>query len=1559
MGPAITRVGPGRARRAIVAVAKAIGVGVVLVPAIVGSAALHLDLPAPRRFIGAQVNKILAGALPGTITLQRVGSLKLDRIAGVDARVFDPEGRLVLDVHGLSARFETMSLLRSLVGGDALIVRVSEATIDAVEVVLEEDATGELGLVRAFVSSEPSTGGPSTSVEVTIDAIQIRHAWAHGQLAALPVLDADLKELRGAFASTSDTTVIDLKSVAIEARGLAGLSPRGEVTGHATIPANDDDAHVTVTYEGLIGAVPVRGEGSLDGKRIEATADVPETAAPAFEALAPGLIQLGAPLRAHATLSGELPTLRPTLVLMVGAGEVTAEGTVTLPDDAQADLLATVDLRTKGLDLSALDRRAPSSKLTARVEATVVSRPGHAITGTYRIVNEVGELLGQLLPAARVRGELREGSLRGTAEIAEIGAPIRARFTLTPPPSTATPERLHVQATTVIADLNGLPRLGPIARGRVALSVDGSLDLDTLQLSARVSADARGLGRGEVTLARAALAATANGPIASPRFTSILRGSGLRAGGYLFPAVVASARGTLDAIDVRSRLDGDEATPSIEARARVSPGDGAVRRASVVISRGDTTTTAEVDAVRVAKGVVEIRGVAVEGLGDPILASARISAAQIALQISAKEVDLARVAALLGRPDLLRGSLSLDVDARSTARGLEGHVRADARALAAGSVEGGRLRVALSGQGDKLTGEIVAALGEAGTLSLRASDLALGGPVVARSSWESATGSVAIAGDLDLARLLAQIPEASRPLFAASGAVSLQGRASRASLADAPTMEIEASTIGLALIGNAEAPRGPDGARALGPPPWRSEGNDLTLGLTLDGSTGRAEIAAKLRDPRGPLASLDASATLPLAALLRAPETLLDRVRAAPLIARIAVPLRSIEALPSALPQLPLRGELALDATLEGTLRAPKIAVSVKGTNLRARTAESCVPSLALDAGAAFEAGEAKVKVMLSRDRKEIFVSDGVVKLNLAELLAGAALRWEASAKAALDGLPLEVAGAFLAQPILGDVSGTIALDGLHREASLDADLAFKGLTLDQTLFPTGKARLTIAGTALTAALRLDQSDGHADLSAGGTIRWGADLGPSLDLGAPFDAVLRAKNFRADAVMPFVRDVVTELDGRVDADARLHVAPGGDDGTIEGAIVIREGVLALPQLGERFHALQGRVTMKPWGTLRLDDFSAEGSTGKVRASAEAVVRGVSLKSGSAKVRIARAESLPLVFEGVPLGRAYGEIDARVQRGPDGKGLELTVDVPSFHLELPQSSGNSVQPLEADATVKIGLHTRGDFLVVPLAPPPPELRAEALAIRITVALGRDVEVKRDTTIAIRAQGKTVIEIGRETKVGGQLRLSRGKLEIQGKQFIVDGGTVSFIGADPADPQVVATAHWDAAGGIRVFADFSGHVSTGKLTLRAEPSLTQDEILALILFGSPDGTFGATPKAGQAASAGLKAAGFAGGIVTQGLNKAIADLTSADITTRLDTSEADNPRPELAVQLSKKVSARLSYKLGVPAPGDNPDRTELTIGWRFVRNWSLEAVVGDQGSTALDVVWRMRY
>ena len=164
-------------------------------------------------------------------------------------------------------------------------------------------------------------------------------------------------------------------------------------------------------------------------------------------------------------------------------------------------------------------------------------------------------------------------------------------------------------------------------------------------------------------------------------------------------------------------------------------------------------------------------------------------------------------------------------------------------------------------------------------------------------------------------------------------------------------------------------------------------------------------------------------------------------------------------------------------------------------------------------------------------------------------------------------------------------------------------------------------------------------------------------------------------------------------------------------------------------------------------------------------------------------------------------------------------------------------------------------------------------------------------------------------------------------------------------------VVATAAYEAPDGTKVFADFVGPVKTGKLTLRSEPQLGQNEILALLLFGSSDGTFGQSAPPGQQGNDGTQAASLAGGVVTQGLNKAISGVTSVEVQTKVDTQESGDPRPEVEVALSREVSATIVYNLGVPPPGQNPDDTLLLVNWRFHKNYSAEATVGDKGTSIL--------
>lgn len=147
----------------------------------------------------------------------------------------------------------------------------------------------------------------------------------------------------------------------------------------------------------------------------------------------------------------------------------------------------------------------------------------------------------------------------------------------------------------------------------------------------------------------------------------------------------------------------------------------------------------------------------------------------------------------------------------------------------------------------------------------------------------------------------------------------------------------------------------------------------------------------------------------------------------------------------------------------------------------------------------------------------------------------------------------------------------------------------------------------------------------------------------------------------------------------------------------------------------------------------------------------------------------------------------------------------------------------------------------------------------------------------------------------------------------------------------------------------------------MKLRSEPSKSQSEILALILFGTTDAQSGQE----QSAQANTMAAA-AGGAATQPLNRALGGVDRAlqnlglegGISTKIDTSQT-YPRPEVEVQIARDISLQIAWVLGAIPPGTNPDSTLVTLNWHFLRRWSLETTVGDAGTSIIDLVWQHRY
>jgi len=327
------------------------------------------------------------------------------------------------------------------------------------------------------------------------------------------------------------------------------------------------------------------------------------------------------------------------------------------------------------------------------------------------------------------------------------------------------------------------------------------------------------------------------------------------------------------------------------------------------------------------------------------------------------------------------------------------------------------------------------------------------------------------------------------------------------------------------------------------------------------------------------------------------------------------------------------------------------------------------------------------------------------------------------------------------------------------------------------------------------------------------------------------------------------------------------------------------------------------------------------------------------------------------LEGADIGDAWGNLSLAYVSPASGE-KKLDIDVPEFHLVTPDTSGYELQSLDAAKDVRVGVRRAdGVFAALPLQPLEPGGKSggtePAQPLRIQIKLGKNVTVERDRTAQAQLTGQLTVLVTGETDVEGRIEVRGGKLDVSGKTFEVERGVVIFEGGDPGNPNISATARWDAPG-YTVYAEYVGDVKNGRIKLHAEPPLTQDEIASLLLFGSPEGSVGGSADAGGAALA----VSVAGESAARGLTKALDNFTKLDVSARVDTTTG-TARPELVFQVSPRVSAKVTRAIGAPLAGESPDRTFLTLELRLKQAWALSALFGDHGASALDLIWRRRY
>jgi translocation and assembly module TamB len=1552
----------------------ALGIGALLgtVVLLVLVALVAMDLPFARRFAARELNGILASSFKGKVTVVNVGSLHVTGVSGVDVRITAPDGTDVVTALGLRARIAPVALIASLLRQhDAFRVNVFDVDADAIDVNLDTDAAGQLKLLDAFdpkTPSPPSNGG-RRPLRLEFPSVTFAHARAHGQMAGAPPIDASLDRFRGSLLVAPETTEVDIAHVRLGTVGMPqGADAHGNVVGHLSIPsAAGATLNARASFDGDVGGIPATAKGDYAGDRVNATADVPEVAAERVRALV-SAIPLYGPVAAHVEAHGSLGSLPVVAHATVGPAAIDVHADARLVGGLEAT--ASVDARN--VDLRTFSPAGPASNLAFHADVRAEVTKDGTMAGHFALTTPEGTIAGQSAPPTAFAGELqvRPGDggtdLGARGNIYEPGAPIAIRAHL----STAGPAPVvDFNVETQAADLRALHRIADVGSGSARLRLGGTLTLAAApSIAVAIDGVVRDFAQGDNGVDSATIGGHIDGPVTAPELHVTLDGSGIRAGPYRFLTAHTSTEGGLAKQRVRVVLRGQN-TSNVDANATLGIGPAiTVEEGQLAIARGFDTLRVQIAHVRIAGSTVDASGVQMTGIGGPTELEMHLRPDSVALRGHSKGIDLKALGHLLGIDQNLRsGTFAFDTDISIRRNGAVGAALLDMTDGCFGGVDGLNAHADLKLDDRKLRGNLNAAAAGMGSIAAKDIDVEVGGRgPLEIFSWRRAWGKLHVDGSANLRKVADLLPANVPPLFARmAGSVTLSADIERDNESDVtPNVDLTVATKNLKLGGRGAPDETRHGVVLIMPQKWQVYGIDVSLSASANGNSGAANVGLDLRDAEGPFASIQAkTADFPFAPLMASTADAMARLMRTAFSVAIDLPKRDLAGLPALLGLNHAKGEEEGKLTIEGTCLAPKVRFDGKAHDVRVDAATITVP-LDGDLTATYDGAKADAKLEVRSKDTTLLSFAANTNAKVADFLTGDAdaARWTADAHARLSDFPLDSIGPLSDRRMHGKASGELDLSNFHEDARVRAELDVRDLRVGKVQYGKASLKSKYDGKNFGVDVHLDQGTGNADAKAETAMTWGARMAPGVDPNGATDLSFRAQNLNAGFLAPFVRSSMDEFEGTLDADARVSIAPQKKP-VMSGSVSFQKGTVELVALGQELHDVRGKVTFTPDGVVRLSDVSASGTSGRVTAAGTARLDGTDLLGAEVDVKIAKRDALPVDLQGSDMGTAYGQFAIKAAPTADRRTMNITVDVPSMHVELPQADMHSVEDLDdTPSDVHVGVYASPNkFVSLPLDGAGSALAPKARSgpqntLKVAVQLGQDVGIKRGTDLKAMVSGNVTAEVSDKTVVRGQLHLRDGKLDVQGKSFQIETGTVTFVG-DPGNPEINVTAGWTAQDGTRILADYLGPLKSGKVTLRSEPQRPQSEILAILAFGTADGST-ATPYAQPSPDAGTQAGTTVGGVAAGGLTQGLNKLTGVDITAKIDTNHI-NPRPEVAVQIARDISLQLAVVLGTPPPGENPDTTYVTVDWRFLRQWSLETTFGDMGSSIADVVWQHRY
>jgi translocation and assembly module TamB len=689
----------------------------------------------------------------------------------------------------------------------------------------------------------------------------------------------------------------------------------------------------------------------------------------------------------------------------------------------------------------------------------------------------------------------------------------------------------------------------------------------------------------------------------------------------------------------------------------------------------------------------------------------------------------------------------------------------------------------------------------------------------------------------------------------------------------------------------------------------------------------------------------------------------------------------------------PYDGVVSLDAYASGTILDPTGSARLRIARLTPKVTEAGLPypSVDLDVLARYRDGVGRIDGWIDaldtaadgeQRPRSVASFDAEIRPPKPRLF-GPPLGPRLTANARLDRLPLGAIPQLALRQVAGTVSGKLSVADLGGDPRISLRLDGDGLSLGRDL-ELSRARVELAPTGsydpsqVTGLVDLSvRGGGRLSARGYGSLAWTDGVRPRPGADRPAAVYAKADAFPLRALLPFIPEGITNLEGQLDGG--LHLAYKevlGRDVQLSMDLALTGGRLEMPNFGQELENVSMRLSAQPGKVLVQNIDAHTPGGGHITGQFDARMTDLSVTDITGKLTVADGEQIPVALVGQPIGSVAGQVSLQARRSFVGEEsqLDIVVTAADLKLDLPANIGpgggrQEPQKLEDHSDVSVSL---------PIAAPAVQARTGSGRINLTMALKDAVVEGRPIKIRVSTDPEKPIRATDARELSGELVFAGGELRLLGKTFEIDRGLVRLRAEEPGNPYVSVTAHWNAPDGTLVFVDYLGVVrpiDRDKLKFRSNPPKSEDALLSLLVLGDAGDSTAGLADAQSRANQAIR------GVLANEINRMFSDVTPG-LSAGVAATSQGYTATTLNYQINDRLTAQAIYEqapgtgvLGTNAPTAGTTtsttsttggtaaeaRTKIGLDWRFAKNFLLRGYVGLTGGAdnGVDLLYQYRY